>query len=286
MIEKRPFGRTGHLSTATIFGGAALIEADEAKAARALEILLNHGINHIDTAASYGDAELWIGGWMAAHRQDFFLATKTGERGYGPARDEIRRSLERLQVDHVDLLQLHGLVHPDEWDQAMGEDGVLRAAVEARDEGLVRNIGVTGHGWNIAAMHLRSLAYFDFDSVLLPYNYIMMRNARYRKDFEAVVSECQARGIAIQTIKAIARGPWATSSHDHTTWYQPLEDQVDIDRAVGYVLARPELFLLTASDVDLLPKILQAAHDSPSEPANEVMQELASAQKMSSLFGI
>jgi aryl-alcohol dehydrogenase-like predicted oxidoreductase len=286
MIEHRKFGNTGHMSTATIFGGAALMTSDDAKADRALGLLLEHGINHIDTAAGYGDAELWIGKWMKAHRKDFFLASKTDKRDYTAAREQIRRSLERLQVEQLDLIQLHALVHPDEWDQAMGDDGALRAAVEARDEGLVRFIGVTGHGWNVAAMHLRSLARFHFDSVLLPYNAVMMRNPRYQEDFEAVVELCRARNVAIQTIKSIARGPWATRDRDRTTWYRPLESSSDIDTAVRYVLTRPELFLLTAGDVDLLPDTLQASHGPIEAPADDEMERLLVGQKMSSLFGI
>ena len=181
MIVKRPFGRTGHLSTVTIFGAAALMRGGKKEADRALEILLKYGVNHIDTAPRYGDAEVLIGPWMAEHRKDFFLATKTSKRTYAEAREEIQGSLERLKVDHVDLIQFHALAHPDEWDTAMGPGGALEAAVEAREKGLVRFIGVTGHGWMIAAMHKRSLRRFDFDSVLMPYNYVMHSNERYRK---------------------------------------------------------------------------------------------------------
>src|SRR2546421_4462673 len=183
MIERRPFGRTGHASSATLFGAAALARASQADADRTLDLLLRHGVNHIDTAARYGDSELRIAPWMARHRKDFFLATKTGERSAGAARESIHRSLERLRVDHVDLIQLHSLAHPDEWDQAMGPGGALEAAVEARGQGLVRFIGVTGHGWTIAAMHRRSLARFQFDSVLLPFNFFFAQNQRYRRRF-------------------------------------------------------------------------------------------------------
>ncbi len=194
MIEKRPFGRTGHMSTATIFGGAALIRATQKDAERALEILLKYGVNHIDTAPRYGDSEILIGPWMARHRKDFFLATKTGKRTYEEAREDIHRSLDRLKVDRVDLIQFHGLQHPDEWDTAMGPGGALEAAVEAREKGLVRFIGVTGHGWMIAAMHKRALKRFDFDSVLMPYNYVMHLNERYRKEFEEVVQASARNG--------------------------------------------------------------------------------------------
>jgi aryl-alcohol dehydrogenase-like predicted oxidoreductase len=208
MIEKIPFGRTGHTSTRTLFGAAALGGVTQAEADRTLAVLLDYGVNHIDTAASYGESELRIGPWMGEHRQNFFLATKTGERSYEKAREEIYRSLERLQVDSVDLIQLHNLVDPDEWDEAMGEDGALQAAIEARAEGIVRFIGVTGHGTTVAAMHKKSLEHFDFDSVLLPYNYWMMQNPQYTADFEMLLAMCQERNVAVQTIKSITRGPW------------------------------------------------------------------------------
>src|SRR5215813_305573 len=203
MIERRPFGGTGHLSSVTLFGAAALARASQDEADRALELLLRYGVNHIDTAARYGDSELRIGPWMARHRKDFFLATKTGERGGREAREDIHRSLERLRVDHVDLIQLHALWHPDDWDQAMGPGGALEAAIEARAQGLARFIGVTGHGWTIAAMHRRSLARFDFDSVLLPYNFHMASNARYRQSFDEVLAICRERNVAVQIIKSI-----------------------------------------------------------------------------------
>jgi aryl-alcohol dehydrogenase-like predicted oxidoreductase len=286
LIEKRPFGRTGHMSTATIFGGAALIRATQKDADRALEILLKYGVNHIDTAPRYGDSEILIGPWMVRHRKDFFLATKTGKRTYEEAREDIHRSLDRLKVDRVDLIQLHGLQHPDEWDTAMGPGGALEAAVEAREKGLVRFIGVTGHGWMIAAMHKRALKRFDFDSVLMPYNYFMHLNERYREEFEEVVQVCKERNVAVQTIKSLARGPWAITPQNRNTWYQPLEDQADIDKAVHWVLGRPDVFLNTVGDVELLPKVLDAATRFSERPAAEEMNEMMKKNKMSSLFGI
>src|SRR5215813_6323880 len=271
MIEQRPFGRTGHRSTVTLFGAAALAQVGQADADRALELLLRHGVNHIDTAARYDDSELRIGPWMARHRKDFFLATKTASRSAAEARQDIHRSLERLRVDHVDLIQLHSLSHPDDWDQAMGPGGALEAAVEARAQGLARFIGVTGHGWTIAAMHRRSLARFDFDSVLLPYNYFMAQDERYRRSVEELLRICRERNVAVQVIKSIARGPWATTERTHTTWYQPLEDQADIDRAVHYVLDVPGIFLNTVGDLTLLPRVLDAASRFRARPADDDM---------------
>ena len=286
MIERRPFGRTGHHSSATLFGAAALARASQDEADRALEVLLRHGVNHIDTAARYGDSELRIGAWMGRHRKDFFLATKTGERSRTGARDSIHRSLERLRVDRVDLLQLHSLGHPDEWDQAMGPDGALEAAVEARAQGLVRFIGVTGHGWTIAAMHKRSLARFDFDSVLLPFNYFMAQSERYRGNFEEVLQICRERNVAVQVIKSIARGPWATSDRTHTTWYQPLEAQADLDRAVHWAMGVPGVFLNTAGDLGLLPRVLDAASRFAGRPPDADMAAMIDAAKVTSLFGL
>jgi aryl-alcohol dehydrogenase-like predicted oxidoreductase len=286
MIERRPFGRTGHQSSVTIFGAAALARASQDEADRALEVLLRWGVNHIDTAARYGDSELRIGPWMARHRRDFFLATKTGSRSARGAREDLHRSLERLRVDSVDLIQLHSLGHPDDWDQAMGPDGALEALVEARAQGLVRAIGVTGHGWAIPAMHRRSLARFDFDSILLPYNFLMVQNDRYREAFDEVVTICRERNVAVQTIKALARGPWATADRTHTTWYQPLERQEDIDRAVHWVIGRPGLFLNTAGDLTLLPRVLDAASRFSHRPSDAEMVAMHDATRMSSLFGL
>jgi aryl-alcohol dehydrogenase-like predicted oxidoreductase len=283
-IEKRPFGRTGHMSTVTLFGAAALGSVTQAEADRTLDLLLEYGVNHIDTAASYGEAELRIGPWMGRYRKQFFLATKTGERTYAKAREEIHRSLERLRVDSVDLIQLHALVHPDEWDVAMGPGGVLEACIEAREQGLVRFIGVTGHGNTIAAMHRRSLAHFDFDSVLLPYNYPMMQDQRYAADFEALVKTCQERNVAVQTIKVISRGPWATSERIRATWYQPLEDQDDIDLAVHWAIGRPEFFLNTVGDINLLPKVLDAASRFVRRPTDAEMAAVVAAEHMTAMF--
>jgi aryl-alcohol dehydrogenase-like predicted oxidoreductase len=288
-IEKRIFGRTGHQSSKLIFGAAALGEVDQATADRVLDMLLEYGVNHIDVAASYGDAERRVGPWMDSHRKDFFLATKTGLRDYQGAKDEIHRSLERLRTDQVDLLQLHALIHPDEWEQAMGAGGALEAAVEAREQGLVRFIGVTGHGWNVAAMHRRSLERFDFDSVLMPWNWYASKHETYAPDFAATRAICKERNIAVQTIKAIARGPWAAgATRDHSTWYQPLENESDIRNAMHWVLSEPEVFLNSAGDVGLLPAILRAAqeHGSETAPNDVVMADLSERTGLASIFGI
>uniref|UniRef100_A0A7C1FP51 Aldo/keto reductase n=1 Tax=Caldilinea aerophila TaxID=133453 RepID=A0A7C1FP51_9CHLR len=272
------------MSTVTIFGAAALASVSQAEADRTLDLLLEYGVNHIDTAASYGDSELRIGPWMDRHRKEFFLATKTGQRTYAAAREEIHRSLERLRVDSVDLIQLHNLVHPDEWDVAMGPGGALEACIEAREQGLVRFIGVTGHGRTVAAMHRRSLLRFDFDSVLLPYNYVVMQDEVYEHDFELLFKLCQERNVAVQTIKSITRGPWATAERTRATWYQPLEDQRSIDLAVHWVMGRPGVFLNTVGDIQLLPKVLNAAARFERRPTDEEMKRLMEEEHMSTLF--
>jgi aryl-alcohol dehydrogenase-like predicted oxidoreductase len=285
MIPTLSFGRTGHDSTRTLFGAAALGQVTQSEADSTLEVLLNYGVNHIDTAASYGDAEERIGPWMREHRKNFFLATKTEERRYGAAREQIRRSLERLRVEQVDLIQLHCLVDPTEWEIAMGPGGALEAAIEARDEGLVRFIGVTGHGLSVAAMHKRSLERFDFDSVLLPYNYMMMRVPHYSEDFEALVALCRERNVAVQTIKGVLRRPWVEGQEQtRATWYEPLEQQEQIDSAVSWVLQRPGIFLNTVGDIHVLPRVLDAASRFTSGPSEKQMQELVTNQEMRSLF--
>jgi aryl-alcohol dehydrogenase-like predicted oxidoreductase len=284
MIELQVFGRTGHMSTRTIFGAAALGQVTQAEADRTLEVLLEHGINHIDTAASYGDAELRIGPWMARYRRHFFLATKTEERTRQQAWDELHRSLERLRVDQVDLWQLHNLVDPQEWETAMGAGGALEAAVEARQQGLVRFIGVTGHGTTVPAMHKRSLERFDFDTVLLPYSYVMMQNPQYAADVEALMAVCQERNVGVQTIKSIVRRPWGDRPKTRTTWYEPLEDQADIDRAVHWVLGRPGIFLNTVADIHLLPRVLDAASRFQEAPSEEEMKHKVAELDMAPLF--
>ena len=286
MIPAAPFGSTGHQSRRTIFGAAALGRVTEAEADRALELVLRYGLNHLDTAASYGDSELHLAPWLKREGRDrFFLATKTGKRTYAEARDEIRLSLRRLAVDHVDLIQLHNLVDQKEWDVAMGQDGALRAAVEARDAGLTRFIGVTGHGLDVARRHRESLERFAFDSVLFPYNATQLAGEQYARDAEALIALCERRGVAIQTIKAITLGPWQGERPPRpTTWYEPLTQQSDIDVAVRFVLARPGIFLNTASDIDLLAKILDAADRGGPAPTAAQIDDLIRRREMAPLF--
>jgi aryl-alcohol dehydrogenase-like predicted oxidoreductase len=260
MIPTALFGRTGHDSTRVIFGAAALGSMRQERADEVLDQILRHGINHIDTAAMYGESELRIGPWMAEHRDRFFLATKTHDRTGDAARASLERSLTRMQTDRVDLIQLHNLVEPDEWEVAHGPGGAVEALERARDEGLVRFVGVTGHGNRIAGMHLSSLERHPFDSVLLPYSYAGTRDDGYRADLEELLAVCAERGVAVQTIKSVARRRWRPD-HDgpRHSWYEPLADPDAVGRAVRWVLGNPQVFLNTSSDARMLPLICAAA---------------------------
>jgi aryl-alcohol dehydrogenase-like predicted oxidoreductase len=284
MITKQLFGRTGHESTRVVFGGASLSKVTQDEADQTLELLLRYGVNHIDVAAGYGDAELRIAPWLRKHPGEFFLATKTGERTYDGAKRQIHLSLERMGVERIDLIQLHSLADPIEWDTALSPKGALDACIEARAQGLVRFIGVTGHGTQIAATHLRSLERFDFDSVLLPYSYIMMQDSHYAAAFERVSAVCAERNVAMLTIKSIARRPWWGRERTRATWYQPFEDQGDIDAAVQCALARRGIFLASPGDIHLIPKVLDAASRFSFAPSEETMREQQTRLEMVPLF--
>jgi aryl-alcohol dehydrogenase-like predicted oxidoreductase len=283
-IGLQPFGRTGHLSTRTIFGAAALSAVSQDEADRTLEVLLRYGVNHIDVAASYGEAELRIASWLARYRAHFYVATKTGGRTAQQAKEHLHRSLDRMRIDRVDLWQLHNLADPIEWDQALSPGGAIEAAVEAKAEGLVGAIGITGHGLQIAATLRRSLERFDFDAVLLPYNYLTMKVPYYAKNFNALLATCQQRNVALQTIKSIAYRPWMGRQHTHSVWYEPLADQHDIDLAVHWALQRPGIFLNTAGDIHLLPLVLDAANRFQAGPSDDEMRAMAARLSMEPLF--
>jgi aryl-alcohol dehydrogenase-like predicted oxidoreductase len=276
MLPTKQFGRTGHESSRVIFGAAAFGGMSQDRANAIMEMLNSRGVNHIDTARGYGDSELRLAPWLATNRHKVFLATKTGERSGAAARAELEESLTRMGVDHVDLIQLHNLVEPDEWETAFSPNGAVAALAAARDEGLCRFIGVTGHGVRIPAMHHRSLRAFDFDSVLLPYNFTMLERPDYRADVEALLELCSERDVAVQTIKSIARGRWSASREGKFSWYEPLTDPAAIDRAVRYVLGNDQLFLNTTSDASLLPLVLDAAQsgDLSAPPAAELRDDI------------
>jgi aryl-alcohol dehydrogenase-like predicted oxidoreductase len=284
VIEKLSFGRSGHMSTRAIFGAASLSSVTQEEADRTLEVLLQYGVNHIDVAASYGDAEVRIKPWLAQYRSQFYVATKADQRTAQAAKEELHRSLERMGIDYVDLWQLHSLADPIEWDVALSPGGAIDAAIEARQQGLIRAIGVTGHGLQIAATLRRSLERFDFDTVLLPYNYVTMQSSYYAENFNALAATCQQRNVAVQTIKSLAYRPWMGRKHVHSTWYEPLEDQQDIDTAVWWALKRPGIFLMTTGDINLLPKVLDAASRFSAGPSDEAMQAMVNRLHMEPLF--
>lgn len=286
MLERSEFGRTGHKSSRVIFGAAALSRMRQERADELLPVLLEYGVNHIDAAASYGDAELRLAPWMKSHRGDFFLATKTGDRSGDAARESLERSLDRLGVDSVDLIQLHNLVEPDEWQTAHGPGGAVQALAKAREEGLTRFIGVTGHGLRIASMHLRSLEAFDFDSVLLPYNFSLLKNDDYRRDVDSLLALCDERRVAVQTIKSVARRRWADQSEGpQFSWYEPIADPAPLARAVRRVLSNKHLFLITSSDARLLRPTLEAGASADGNiPSDDEMEADIGSLGVSPLF--
>ncbi len=269
------FGSTGHLSTRALFGAASLAFVSQEDADRTMELINEYGINHIDTARSYGEAEVRLGPWMKHARGSYFLASKTGERTKEGAWRELNESLERLQTDHIDLLQFHCLVDEEGWQTAMGPGGALEAAIEAKEQGLISYIGVTGHGIQTAEMHLRSLERYPFDSVLLPYNYTMMQDEKYRTDFNNLLEVCSKKGVAVQTIKSIAQRLKTPQDKKYSTWYMPLDREEAIAMSVSWVLKNEQVFLNTVGDISLLPMVLKgiAAHETYSD------EELASLVK-------
>jgi aryl-alcohol dehydrogenase-like predicted oxidoreductase len=284
MLPTQTFGRTGHQSTRVIFGAAALGSMRQDSADNTLQLLESHGVNHIDTARGYGDSELRLAPWLAGNRDKVFLATKTGERDGSAARAQLEDSLSRMEVDSVDLIQLHNLVEPDEWEVAFAPGGAVAALAKARDEGLCRFIGVTGHGLRIPSMHLRSLNAFDFDSVLFPYNFVLLERPDYRADVEALIELCVARNVAMQTIKSIARGRWSGSREGKFSWYEPLRDEEAIGRAVRYVLGNDRLFVNSSSDASLLPAILAAAEGDLTPPTADDLRSDIDTYGITSLF--
>lgn len=275
-IATMPFGNTGHTSTRIIFGAAAIGAMQQPKADQVLETLLEFGINHIDVAAMYGDAELRLAPFLRERRDEFFLATKTRDRSRQAAAESIDASLARMEVDQIDLIQLHNLTEDDWWEEAMAPGGALEALVEARDSGKVRFLGVTGHGTRAAELHLRSLERFPFDSVLLPYNYTMMQNPQYARDFRELVTVCKERGVAVQTIKSIARRRWRDGDESKKfSWYEPIKEPEAIERAINWALHEPGVFVNTSSDATLLRIALEAASNFEAGDVDAINSALA-----------
>ena len=285
-METRRLGRLGHQSSVLIYGGAALYSVSQDVADRSIEQALQAGINHFDTAAAYGDSELRLGRWMPRIRDSIFLSTKTGDRTAGGAYDSIRRSLERLQVAGVDLIQLHAVGDVEELDRATGTGGALEGALRARDEGLVGGIGITGHGMAAPATHLEALRRFPFDTVLTPYSWRLARDRGYRRDFDALAAEIREQDAGLMLIKAIARNLWREGeTPPYTTWYEPFDDQRTIDAAVAFALSREEATgICTAGDVQLLPLLIEAEKRLGSGSIGDVDGQLSSVPDQESPF--
>jgi len=284
MIKKISFGKTGHQSSRTIFGSVSLGQVSQSEADRALDVLWEYGVNHIDTAPKYGEAELRLGPWMKKYRDQFFLATKTNERTYQDAKEQFQRSLDRLQVDSVDLLQFHNLTDVVEREIIMGPGGALEFLIEAKEKGMTKFIGITGHGLHTPKFHLQTLKRYGFDTVLLPCNYLLMQDQNYAADFEQLLSYCNEHQIAVQTIKAIARGYWGDKQWSHNTWYEPLTDEAAIVHCVHWVLGIPDIFLNTVGDLQELPKFLKAATEFEKRPSAEDMRQTVEQMQMQMLF--
>ena len=258
-MEQRRLGRTEHQSTVLILGGAGIGRVPQAEADQAIALARQHGVNHIDVAPSYGEAERWLGPWLAKYRQEFFLGCKTTKRTKAEAREELHRSLDRLQVSSLDLYQLHAVGTVDELDAALGPGGAIETFIEARDEGLTRYIGITGHGLMAPATHAEALRRFDFDTVMFPLNYVLWANPQYRRDAEALLSLAHSRDVGVQVIKAIAHRSWGDQERANQTWYQPFVTQEDIANALWFVLSQSVTAAPIAGDTSLWPTVLDAA---------------------------
>lgn len=283
-IPRLEFGRTGHESSRLIFGAAALGAVTQEDADRTLGLAFDAGVNHFDVAASYGEAEVRMKPWLASRRDQVFLATKTQRRDRAGALLELDRSLSRLGTDRVDLWQMHFLVDEGEWAEAMGPGGALEAFVEAKRSGKVRFLGVTGHGLDAPAMHLRSLSRFDFDSVLFPWNWPLSRDPGYAAAVQALVAECRGRDIAFQLIKAFLRRPWGERPRSAATWYEPLTSPEEVRAALGFAWGLEGSFVNSAGDVHLFPTIARAAASSPRKPSDGEMEAFARSAGIETLF--
>jgi len=286
VVQQRRLGRLGHASSVLIYGAAALAEVDQDVADRSIQLALDAGVNHFDVAASYGDAELRLGPWMPRIRDRIFLATKTGQRAATDSWAEINRSLERLQTDHLDLIQLHAVCDLDELDVVTGGGGALEAAVRARDEGLAGAVGITGHGHQAPATHREALRRFPFDTVLTPLNYVLSQDPVYMGDYEALAAEARAQDAGLMIIKSVSRRNWPSGAgHQYTTWYEPFDDPERITAAVVWVLSHEEVTgIATPGDVRLLPLVVEAEKQVGGMPVAAAEAVLARAADYSSPF--
>ena len=283
-METRRFGRTGHMSTVAIFGAAGLSGSSQEEADRAMEQIIEAGVNHIDIARSYGEAELRVGPWMPRERGRFFLGSKTTERTREGAWKELQETLQRLQTETLDLYQCHAVTTMEELDKVTMKGGALETLVKARDEGLTKYLGITGHGVNAPEIYLEALRRFDFDSVLFPLNFVQMANPRYRKYAEELIATCKARDVGTMVIKAITKAPWGDRPHTATTWYEPFDQMEDIQPAVNFSLSYEVTGLCTAGDTRVLPMFLQACENYTRLNPEEIEQKIKSSGQYEPLF--
>lgn len=283
-METRRFGRTGHMSTVAIFGAAAFWEISQADADKVMGQVIEAGINHIDIAPSYGQAEERVGPWMPRERERFFLGCKTTERTKQGAWDEMQRSLKRLQVESFDLYQCHAITTMEELDAVTMKGGALEAFVEARQRGLTKFIGITGHGADAPKIYLEALRRFDFDSILFPLNFVQMGNPDFRRHTEELIATCKAKDVGTMVIKTITKAPWGEREHTATTWYEPFNKADEIQRAVNFALSYDVTGLCTAGDTRILPMVLEACKNFKRLDASEMEEMIASGQQFEPLF--
>ena len=283
-METRRFGRTGHMSTIAIFGAAAFNKISQEDADKTMEQVIEAGINHIDVAPSYGEAEIRIGPWMPRERGRFFLGCKTQERTREGAWKEMQESLKRLQTESFDLYQAHAITTMEELDAITMKGGALEAFVQAREAGLTKFLGITGHGVNAPQIYLEALRRFDFDTVLFPLNFVQMANPEYRKYAEELIETCRAKDVGTMAIKFITKGPWGDKQHTATTWYEPFEDMETIQNGVNFALSYDVTGLCTAADVRILPLVLQACENFAPLNKDEIEAMIKSGEQYEPLF--
>lgn len=283
-METRRFGRSSHMSTIAIFGAAAFYEISQEDADKVMELVIEAGINHIDVAPGYGQAEIRIGPWMPRERGRFFLGCKTMERTKEGAWKEMQTSLKRLQTEAFDLYQCHAVTTMEELDAVTMKGGALEAFVEARREGLTKFIGITGHGAKAPQIYLEALRRFDFDSILFPLNFVQMANPEYRKYAEELIATCKAKDVGTMVIKTITKGPWGERQHTATTWYEPFDTSDEIQRAVNFALSHEVTGLCTAGDTRVLPLVIQACENFSRLSQNEMEEMIKSGRQFEPLF--
>ena len=265
-LPTRRLGRTGHQSSVAILGGAMFGRTDPDTTAEAFQLALDAGVNHVDIAPSYGNAEIVAGPLIAANRHRLFVAEKTGRKNRDGVRAQLETSLERLGCEWFDLYQAHGVTSIDDLET---RTDAFEAILRARDEGLVRHVGITGHDLTTAAAQLQAVKRFDLDTVMLPVYAGALAIDQYARDLAALLNECSRRDVAVMAIKVGAHRPWGEQEKNADTWYDPWHDQDHITQGVRFTLSTPGVVACcTPGDTTLLPLVLAAAEAyEPLTPA-------------------